>query len=445
MKRYIFILISIIAGTMQLAAQVPYWLSQRPVSEKEYIGIGMAKISEDDYMNKAKQNAFSEIASQIATKVDSKAFMHTLDVDGKSRELFEEKITNTMSAWIEGIEMIDTYKDKENYYVYCSLDKKLYKKNAEARRKEAIAKGYDYLAKGYKAEEEMNLTQAVLLYSKGLEAVEPWLFMDLSADIDGTSVNIPAELYNSYINIFADMTITTNVQEIEAKNFNNVNIPIAACLSKNGKTIQNVALKASFVTGKGDITPPIETDHNGTSEFYITNILSKEKIQEIRITIDDSFKSSVPESYQELLKKTGFPVARITVSLKAGATTAYIYADDQNDLSGIEDKISSFISKDYFRITEDYDNADCFIEISSSLDFGESLNRVRNLNTCYCSLTLKIYSNSTHELLLEYGIDRAKVYVEADKSAKEARSQCINEVMKRVKRDLPNKLDKMNM
>lgn len=65
----------------------------------------------------------------------------------------------------------------------------------------------------------MNLSQAAQLYGKGLEAVEPWAFMDLTANAGGVPVNVPIELYNAYVNIFNGMTITTNVVMVEGEVF----------------------------------------------------------------------------------------------------------------------------------------------------------------------------------------------------------------------------------
>lgn len=49
------------------------------------------------------------------------------------------------------------------------------------------------------------LSQAAQLYGKGLEAVEPWAFMDLTTNAGGSSVNVPIELYNAYVNVFSGM------------------------------------------------------------------------------------------------------------------------------------------------------------------------------------------------------------------------------------------------
>ena len=76
---------------------------------------------------------------------------------------------------------------------------------------------------------------------------------------------------------------------------------------------------------------------------------------------------------------------------------------------------------------------------------GETVKGAYDLNSCYCSLVLKIYNNKTQELLLDYSVNRVKVLAPEHKTAEETISMCINEVMKRVKRDLPNKIKKMNI
>lgn len=446
MKKRLLLLTLVLIGLAQVHAQAPSWVTQRPISEEEYIGIGIASLSDDDHMKIATQNALSDISSQIATKIENSSFLHTVDVDGRSRQMFEDKIVSSMAAWLEGMELKDSYKSSDKYYVLYTLDKELYRKNSEKRQREAISKGLDFLNKGRAAEDGMNLVQAMQLYGKGLEAVEPWLFMDLSTRVNGMTVNVPAELYDSYINVFSGMAITTNVTNIEGEAFKPVKTSIAACLSKNGIVLPNVKLKAEFTTGSGAVTPTIETDYDGTAEFYITNITSKDKVQEIRISIDDSFVSSLPKSYRELLNSNTWPSAKVTVTLAQSATTAYIYLNEQNDLEGIERNIGPVLANNYFSITEDPDAAECFIDLSTIMEMGEMVTSGRyNLNTCYCTLILKIYNNQTQQLLLDYTVNRVKVLAPENKTAEETIAMCIREVMKRVKQDLPKKIKKMNL
>ncbi len=73
--------------------------------------------------------------------------MHRVDVDGKTREMLEDKIHSSMVAWLEGQELKGSYQSEQKYYVYYALDKKVYARKAEERRQQAIRTGMDYLQK----------------------------------------------------------------------------------------------------------------------------------------------------------------------------------------------------------------------------------------------------------------------------------------------------------
>ena len=198
MRKSFLIITAVLFTIFRSGAQVPEWVTTHPVSDDAYIGIGQASLTEDDYMRIATENALSDIATQIATKVESNSFFHQVDVDGHAREMFEDRINSNATAWLEGHELKESHTSGNTYYVYYTLDKKTFRRNAEKKREAAIATGLDYLEKGKAAERAMNLTQAAVLYGEGLKAVEPWMFMDLIRD----GVNIPVELYDSYINEF---------------------------------------------------------------------------------------------------------------------------------------------------------------------------------------------------------------------------------------------------
>ena len=441
MRKLFLTIAAILSFQAFSSAQTPEWVTTHPVSDDAYVGIGQAPLTEDDYMEIATQNALSDIASQIATKVESNSFFHQVDVDGHAREMFEDRIHSNATAWIEGQELKDSYSSSSTYYVYYVLDKKTFQRNAEKKRQAAIETGLGYLTKGEAAENAMNLTQAAVLFGEGLKAIEPWLFMDLSRD----GVNIPVELYNAYINVFSGMAITANTVQVEGESFKAVSEPIAGCLSKNGNVVPNIKLKAEFTVGSGAITPPVETDYSGTAEFYITNITSKEDVQEIRISMDDSFMEMLPEEYRELLERHSWPSAKITVVLKSAPVSIYLHIEN-NDLEGCEKQIRSLLANNYFTLTEDPDAAQCFADLTTTLEVGETVSGGNyDLNTCYCSLTLKIYDNRTTDMLLDYSLNRVKVLTPIDKSYESTVAQGIREVMKRVNRELPGMLTKIKL
>ena len=428
-----------------LIAQQPAWVTSHPTDDNAYIGIGFATLDEPNYIQKATQNALNDIALQIATRIESNSFMHTVDIDGKSKELFEDKIRSSMVSYLEGQKLVDSYQNERNYYVYYSLDKATYENSTQKHKRAAISTGLDYYNKARKALESNSLVTAVQLLGKGLEAVSPWLFMDLSTTVDGNRFDIPAELYNAYIQVFDGLTITVNQLNIEGEAFKPIKAPIAGCLSRNGSVIQNVKLKAEFVMGSGEITPPVATDYNGTSEFYVTNITSKASVQEIRISIDDSFITDLPVSYRQLIKKQSWPSAKITISLTPQQVTAYLNVSN-SDLSSCEKQITAILANQHFTMTEDPDNAMLFIDLSTSLELGGVIpGDMYDLNECLCGLALKIYNNESTALLLNYVVDRIRVLSPANKTPEQTEMMCVRELMKRVKRELPKQIKNLTL
>lgn len=440
MRKLIIALNLWLLGSLALLAQQPAWVAAHPTDDNAYIGIGFAALKEPDYIQKATQNALNDIALQIATRIESNSFMHTVDIDGKSRELFEDKIKSSVVSYLEGQKLMDSYQDDRNYYVYYSLDKAAYEQCIQKHKRTAINTGLDYYNKAQQALDANSLVTAVQLLGKGLDAVSPWLFMDLSTTVDGNRFDVPAELYNAYIQVFDGLTITTNQLNIEGEAFKPIKTPIAGCLSKNGAVVQNVKLKAEFVVGSGQITPPVATDYNGTSEFYVTNITSKASVQEIHISIDDSFIADLPVSYRQLIKNQSWPSAKITITLALQQVTAYLNVSN-SDLSSCEKQITAILANQHFTMTEDPDNATLFIDLSTSLELGGVVaGDLYDLNECLCGLVLKIYDNQSTTLLLNYVVDRLRVLAPVNKSPEQTEMMCVRELMKRVKRELPKQI-----
>ena len=445
MKKLIIVISLWLLGSLALIAQQPAWVTSHPTDDNAYIGIGFATLDEPNYIQKATQNALNDIALQIATRIESNSFMHTVDIDGKSKELFEDKIRSSMVSYLEGQKLVDSYQNERNYYVYYSLDKATYENSTQKHKRAAISTGLDYYNKARKALESNSLVTAVQLLGKGLEAVSPWLFMDLSTSVDGNRFDIPAELYNAYIQVFDGLTITVNQLNIEGEAFKPIKAPIAGCLSRNGSVIPNVKLKAEFVMGSGEITPPVATDYNGTSEFYVTNITSKASVQEIHISIDDSFITDLPVSYRQLIKKQSWPSAKITISLAPQQVTAYLNVSN-SDLSSCEKQITAILANQHFTMTEDPDNAMLFIDLSTSLELGGVVpGDMYDLNECLCGLALKIYNNENTALLLNYVVDRIRVLSPANKTPEQTEMMCVRELMKRVKRELPKQIKNLTL
>ena len=429
---------------LAIYAQTPSWVVSRPVADGKYLGIGMASLSDPDCRNKAVTNALLDIASQISVNIESSSFMQTVDVDGRSRELFEEKVKSSVAANISGHELKDSYQSASHYYVYYELDRKKYEKHVEAQKKKGTSLGLDYYTKGRQAEATHSYANAVKLYAKGLEAIEPYLYLDLTAQYEGRKIDLPTELYNACMGVFSGLELVQNVTEVAVEAFKASGEPLAVCLSKGGEVIPNVGMTAKFTSGDGTLSADMKTDVTGTAVYYVTNVTSKLPIQTVEVRIDEAFIADIPESYRALVDRSSWPAATFTLVQVSNSYSAY-FMIEKNDVEGCDRQIRSILVNNNFDLTEDT-SAKLFIVLTTTMDVGGVVSgELYDMNECMTSLTLRIFDNHNQTELLNYNVPQMRVLVPANKSEQQAVSMCARELMKRVNVQLPQALKKLNI
>lgn len=434
----------LMVSLVNLYAKVPQWVTRRPADDTKYIGIGVAPVSDPDHRNIATTNALLDIANQISVNIQSSSFMQTLDVDGRSKELFEEKVKSSVVADVSGHQLKGTYQSKTHYYVYYELDKKKYEKSVADQKKKGIELGLDYYTKGRAAEASHAYVNAVKLYAQGLEAVEPYLHLDLTAKVDGRRVDLPTELYNACIGVFSGFELVPNLTEVNVEAYKPCPDPLAVCLSKAGEVVPNIAMKASFTTGEGALTADTKTDITGTAVFYVTNVTSKEAIQTVDVKIDDSFLADLPESYKALIDTAMLPKVTFTLVLVSPDYTAF-FDVQRNDIDACEKQIRSILVNNNFDLSSD-NNADFYVSLSTVYEEGGKVaGELYDMKECFTSLTLRVYDNKTRVEVMNYNLPQIRLLVPASNSVEQAKAMCARELMKRANVQLPQALKKMNI
>ncbi len=443
MKKFVAI-ICMLACAAVAVAQTPSWVKSRPVSDTKYIGIGMASLSDADYQKKATTNALVDIATQIGVKLESTSFMQMVDVDGQAKTLFEQKVNESLAAHIEGQELKGSYNDGSFHYVYFELDKKKYEKLMKAKKERAVSVGLDWYVKGKNAEALNNFAGAAQLFANGLQAVEPYLYLDLKAEYKGNEINLAGALYDAYVNVFAGITIVQNVTEVGVEAFKSSGEPLNVCLMRNGVAMPNMLMKATFASGEGELTAPMKTDESGMAVFYITNVTSKQSLQSVEVSMDDNFLASLPASYRQIISNVSWPVARFNVVLMNANYSAYLNVE-KNQLDACEKQVRSLLANNYFEFTEN-PSAQLFVTLSTEMTVGGVVpGELYDMNECFASMTLRVYDNAKQSQLLEYNVPQVKVLVPANNSEQQAKAMCTRELMKRVKVELPKKIKKLNI
>ena len=427
-----------------LNARVPEWVNDFPNNSLYYWGIGICELANVNCREVAKKEAIENIAQQISIKIESNSFLELAEVITETsintQEYFQKQTQYKTQSYLQELQIYDTYQDKKNYYVCYRLEKTTYKDHLRSKSEEIAQIGYNYLQQARQAESNGNLETAISIYQKGLEAVEDWLFLDLSY----MSENIPMQLYIGYTTVFDGLTLLVQPEAISVQNFKELNIEIVARLSKNNTPIKNFPLVAQFTTGAGCITNNSKTNNLGEGYFYLSQLHSKDALQTIKINLDKSILKSLPSIYQNINLVHRLPEGIVRLDVKQQHVIFYINSI-RNEIPTLSKQISSILAADNFEITTNIDNATHIIELSTTLEKGNVVSGdLGNLTEWFASLEIVLKDNMG-TILLPYTVNDLRVLVQESSTQMTVIQQSSKEVIKRFKREFPHNLSKLNI
>lgn len=424
----------------------PDWVKQHPVSGLSYIGIGMAEISEGDYQQKAKQNALSDLVSEIQVVIAANSLLNTLEDDGNVKQTFAESIRTEARAEIENFRLVDSWRSDNEYWVYYELNKGDYAALVEARRQKAIRNGFDFWYKGHITLQQGDLMTAIELFSNGMEAIRPVLNQELFCSYEGKTINLATELYAALAGVFDGITIVLNPATVSVTPFQGIREPIAIGVYRNGNPLRNIRLKAEFVSGSGDLSSMSPTDESGVAALYVRNITSKQAQQEIGISlIDDVFSLFRKGSYAALFKQmlSFLPGATLTINTVQTQTSAYVRSA-QSDIEAVERTVKSLLNNHFFNVVASPSEADIIVTLDNKCRKGNTVpGELYNFIEFFSTLGIKIENNRTGQTMLNYSINDERTLVPENKSASQGKNMAARELIKRLNREFARELKKI--
>lgn len=438
MKKILLFLFSI--TPILLFARTPEWISSRPNNSSYYWGIGVCELSNWNFKEVAKQQARNEITQQISFKIENNSFMSMSEMDVVDHEDYLKKIQASSQVYLEDLQIFDTYQDKKNFYVCCRINKDEYKAKVIAQSKLAVKSAYEYLQQAREAEDGGNLISAIAYYQKGLEVVEPWLFIDMSYEDE----NVPVALCSGYKSVFDGLTLILHPRSTTTQNLKAVNTEIKVLLYKDGVPVPNIPLIAKFEIGAGKITHSVKTDLTGTGRFYLTQLSSKEASQSIKICVDKTILKELPEAFRSKTVTRQLPEALFMINVEQQDVVFYINPIN-NTIPPLLRQIASILSSEYFEVSTNSSEATHIIDIATDLrKVGIVQGDLENLDEWSATLNVAIRSKEG-SVLTHYSVEGVRVLVSENSSQTVASQQASKELAKRFKREFPKQLEKVNI
>jgi hypothetical protein len=369
-------------------------------------------------MQIAKNNALSDIISEISVSISSNSILHQLEDNSGYKEKYEAFIQTSVKDDIKNYEIVDSWSNKEEYWVYYRLSKAEYAKlkREKLERVKRIAK--DFYEKGKDYEKEYDINNALIYYIKSFDAIKNNLGDDLSTFTFDGRIFIDNAIFQSIQDIFSRLKFVPEKDQYEIKALSSENEPVIIKVKLKTElqtqNIANIPVIFSFPNLDINRTENVVSSAKGKAECTIANMAPKGRNQiiEARLDIDHYFGVDSEDNILKsiLLERSIKPSGNINIVVKE----LFAYLESQEKLFGeqastkpISQIFRRELSENFFSFTNDIENADVVINISSEIVKGTKLDK-HNLHTAFLNCNISIKDLKTDLIIFTEGIENIK-------------------------------------
>ncbi|MBL7909735.1 MAG: LPP20 family lipoprotein [Bacteroidia bacterium] len=193
---YIFLVFGVLAGCkskkeVAVAAtevKVPLWVSSRPNNGFKYVGIGVSdKGKSSNYQIDAKKNALYDLSSEIKVNISSNSVLYTVQNNNNFNENFNSLINLTNTDNIEGYQLVDSYENEKQYWVYYQLDKAEYANQKAQKKQQIISKATNLINLSFNDEKNKDFSSCLKKRIQAFGVLTPYLSEEISFDAAQTN------------------------------------------------------------------------------------------------------------------------------------------------------------------------------------------------------------------------------------------------------------------
>ncbi len=401
------IIFLVISFTFQACAVVsgtkkkPKWVSSKPVNNEYYIGIGKSEKSTPDYLQAAKNNALADLISEISVNISTNSLLHQFEDNSGFKERYEAYINLSAKENIDAYELVDTYEDKNEYWVYYRLSKAEYARKKREKLERAKNLSKDYYEKAKASEEVYDINNALIFYVKAFDAIKKHLDEDLSVFLlDHGKVYLDNAIFQSIQSIFSNMIIKPGKDNFQINALSSDNEPVFAKIKyRTNLETQNLAgipVIFYFPELATDINEKVISKSNGDAVCNIANMTPKGRTQIIKaeLNIDDYFGADAADNFLKLMFTERGTIPYGNINIEVNELFAYLEPEElifgkPSVRKPVTNIFKSELSESFFSFTNDKKSADVLIKITTSIVEGEKLDQY-NLHTVYLDCNISI-------------------------------------------------------
>lgn len=334
---YIFLLCLVFASACKSGQGIklkPGWVQNRPTNELYYVGIGIASKTNNpfDYQQVAKKNAVNDLISEIKVTVSSNSVLSQFQNNTEFKQQFESDIRITAINTIEEFNVVDSWEDKDYFWIYYKLSKDEYKDAKRRKLNAAIEQAEFYYAKAESLPRDQFI-QSIRLKIKALAALQLYLNEDVQTVHNGKNVYFVNEIVSSIQDQLYEIELLSSVSLLKGKVGNPIDEPfdVSVRYRLDKAPIPFLPLTTFSNNNSIEATASTETDQNGVASIAIAKVGDKAPIQLIKVLVDIKTimkVDSLNQTLKAILNSIDLPSTAIRLNIIP--VKVYMESDEQN-------------------------------------------------------------------------------------------------------------------
>ncbi len=392
--RVTFSLIFLIAAT---SFAQPEWLTKRPIEKDYFIGINYSLLNESNYIEKAKIRALNELSAEITINLSSITELKLSEINTEVSQSFSENIKSTVSQNITGYQIIDTWQDKEKYWVFIKLSKKEYYEAQLSKAKNALTIANNLIISSEQALANNNFNQSLNLMIDAAIELEPYLLENIESNTKISIINV----YNNSILKIKDL-LSAVVISVKPNNLSSINaqlnkdIEISCHYSKNKLIIPISSINLTYTSTTGNIqflneTSTLNEGGKVVNQLVTANFTNNKAVCLVKLNVEDYFiQNKANALVKQVTSKSNNSSATVNIDLVK--PTIYFQTDERNfdtklNVNQIEPSLKEYFKSNGFVFANKQSDAIYLIEILSNTRQG---GQAYDLSVAFLDATINI-------------------------------------------------------
>ena len=378
----------------------PSWVKSRPLSDADYIGIGKAsKIkSPNKYLQLAKNDALSDISSEVSVKISSSSVLSSVETPQGFADTYSSLIKSNTKNDLEGYILVSTFETETDYWCYYQLNKQKYSLYISEKRNTAISKSLDLYQRSIDSRKNGKLKYSILFNIKAIEAVKDYWSEKIEIDFNGKSILLGNELMANLNKIIGEITVIPDVKNIDGVRGKSItNDLLSFTLSDSERNFQE-GIPVLFIYSDGRISKnKVVSDRFGKVSYGFKKLKSRNNNVKFVCRVDLSNlidEASSDYMLHKLLDNMTTPKASVNISVR----NPIIYINSNEKVLGekyvdneIRNVMNTYLINKEFKTTKIKKESD--FELRIDADTKKVSRNSDRVYTCELSVDIKMYAD----------------------------------------------------